>query len=187
MRTLVQFDGQNLFHLAKNAWGPSSPYDYASYDVEKLAQTLTLRTPGRTLQEIRFYTGIPDKGSRPILYSFWTNKIRHLKSQGIEVYEGRINHGGQEKGVDVSLALDLVHATYEQRYDVAIIVSQDSDFNPAVRLARQIAKGQGTTLQFESAFPFEQGRVSRRGVPETKWVRIDKATYDACYDPTDYR
>ena len=188
MCTLVQVDGQNLFHLAKYAWGPASPYDYASYDVLKLAEALVLLTPGRTLEEVRFYTGVPDKKDRPTLHTFWKNKIRHLESQGITVYEGRINAGGQEKGVDVALALDLVQATYDQRYDVAIVVSQDSDFTPAVRLARRIAGNQGVTLQFESAFPFEQGRrISRRGIPETKWIRLDKPTYDACLDPVDYR
>ena len=59
---------------------------------------------------------------------------------------------------------------------MAIIVSQDSDFGPAVRLAKEIAKDQGRTLGFESVFPFEQGRVSPRGVPGTTWIRIDKAT-----------
>ena len=187
MRTLIQFDGQNLFHLAQYCWGPAPPYHYASYDVEKLAQALVAMTPGRTLTETRFYTGVPDRTSRPTLNKFWTNKLRHLRNQGIHVYRGRINAGGQEKGVDVSLALDLIQATYEQRYDVAIIVSQDSDFGPAVRLAKEIARDQGRMLGFESAFPFEQGRVSPRGVPGTTWIRIDKATYDACHDPTDYR
>ena len=187
MRTLVQFDGQNLFHLAQYAWGPAAPYNYASYDVLNLAQALVSMGPGRSLTEIRFYTGVPSHSSRPILNRFWTNKLEHLRSQGIHVYRGRINAGGQEKGVDVSLALDLVHATYEQRYDVAIIVSQDSDFGPAVKLAKEIAKGQGRTLEFESAFPFEDGRVNPRGVPGTTWVKVDQALYDACHDPTDYR
>ena len=98
-----------------------------------------------------------------------------------------MNAGGQEKGVDVRLALDLVRATYEERYEVAIIVSQDSDFDPAVRLAKEIAESQGRRLVCESAYLVGPGSVSRRGVPGTRWVHIDKATYDACYDPTDYR
>ena len=89
--------------------------------------------------------------------------------------------------MDVSLALLLVQATYEQCYDLAIIVSQDSAFGPAVRLAKRVARDQGRRVEFESAFPFEQGCVSLRGVPGTKWVRIDKVAYDACYDATDYR
>lgn len=95
--------------------------------------------------------------------------------------------GGQEKGVNVSLALDLVQATHEQHYDAAIIVSQDWDFGPAVHLAKMVARAQGRQLVFESAFPFGPGSSSRRGVPGTTWVRIDQATYDACRDSRDYR
>ena len=40
---------------------------------------------------------------------------RYLKSQGIYVYRGRVSAGGQEKGVDVSLAVDLVRATYNRQ------------------------------------------------------------------------
>ncbi len=195
MRTIVFIDGQNLYHLAKEAWvddrrssdNRSSPYAWPSYDVELLAQALVSQTSGRTLEEIRFYTGVPNSRTNFFWHGFWSNKIRYLKSRGIHVYRGRVNTGGQEKGVDVSLALDLVRATYDQRYEVAIIVSQDSDFGPAVRLARDIAQEQDRMLHFESCYPVGPGSSSRRGIPETKWVRIDQATYDACRDPKDYR
>ena len=192
MRTLVLIDGQNLYHLARKTWasGPNSPYAWPSYDVEKLAHTLVSRVPGRSLSEIRFYTGVPDPAggaSNLLWHSFWSNKLRYLRSRGVYVYRGRVNIGGQEKGVDVSLALDLVQATYEQRYEAAIIVSQDHDFGPAVRLAKEIAGKQIRHATYESAFPYEPGVSSPRGVPGTAWVHIDKATYDACHDPTDYR
>ena len=197
LRALVLFDGQNLHHLAKLAWGSSlgdalSPYLWPSYDVAKLAQALVARIPGRILSEIRFYTGVPDPslGTRQkFWYGFWSNKLRPMENQGIYVYRGQVNVGGQEKGVDVSLAIDLVQATYEQRYEVAIIVSQDTDFGPAVRLAKIIARNQGRQLAYESAFPGGPGSRSQRGVgvPGTLWVPIDQATYDACLDPADYR
>ena len=78
--------------------------------------------------------------------------MRHLRSRGLYVYRGRVNAGGQEKDVDVSLALDLVRATYDREYETAIIVSQDWDFGPAVRLAKEIAQAQGRRLVFESFF-----------------------------------
>ena len=150
MRTLILIDGQNLYHLARIAWASSpgtqrSSYDWPSYDVEKLAQALISRVAGRTLTEIRFYTGVPDPdaGDRErFWHGFWSRKLRYMRSRGIYSYRGRVNAGGQEKGVDVSLAVDLVQATYEQRFEAAIIVSQDWDFGPAVRLSRQIAAGQ---------------------------------------------
>ena len=150
MDTIVFIDGQNLFHLAMKAWlsGVSHhtpPYAWPSYDVAKLANALATRVPGRTLTEVRFYTGVPDESGSPFWHGFWTNKIRYLRNGGIYVYQGNINSGGQEKGVDVSLALDLVQAAHERRYDAAIIVSQDADFGPAVRLARQIAESQNRT------------------------------------------
>ena len=193
MRTLVLFDGQNLFRSAKDTWGPSHPYDWPSYDVELLAQHLVFLTPGRTLEEIRFYTGVYRKDQDWDRHWFWTNKLNHLETQGIYVYRGRVrgglNEAKQEKGVDVSMAIDLVQATHDQRYDVAIIVSQDSDFGPAVLLSKQIAQGQDRQLVFESAFPVPQimPKKKKRGVPGTQWVHIDKAAYDACRDSREYR
>ena len=148
------------------------------------------QTRGRTLAETRFYTGVPDPAAGPLQlfwHGFWSNKIRYLRSRGIYVYRGRVNARGQEKGVDVSLALDLVRATYDRQYEAAIIVSQDWDFGPAVRLAKETAQAQGRRLVFESCFPVGPGSLSRRGVPGTTWVPIDQATYDACRDSRDYR
>jgi uncharacterized LabA/DUF88 family protein len=192
-RTIVFIDGQNLYHSAKAAWasdpfaGPSA-YSWPSYDVEKLAAWLVSRTPGRELTEIRFYTGVPDSKrgvKEKFWHDFWTNKLRYLGSRGVYVYRGRVNPGGQEKGVDVSLATDLIRLTYERKYDTAIIVSQDWDFGPAVKLAKNIAEDQRRFLAFESAFPRNARQL--RGVPGTTWVHIEKADYDACRDPREYR
>jgi hypothetical protein len=87
----------------------------------------------------------------------------------------------------VSLAIDLIRMTYEQAYEAAIIISQDADFGPAVKLAKEIAKAQGRYLYFESAFAAGGNATYDRGVPGTFWVAIDKAMYDTCLDPTDYR
>ena len=191
MRTVVFVDGQNLFYLARRAWAleKPSPYCWPSYDVEKLARVLVSKRPGRILTEIRLYTGVPSPAagaSQSFWHGFWSNKIRYLKSRGVYVYRGRVNAGG-EKGVDVSLALDLVQATYERQYEAAIIVSQDGDFGPAVQLAKRIAKAQERQLAFESCFPVGPGSLSPRGIPGTTWVPIDQVTCDSCRDPRDYR
>ena len=88
MRTVVFFDGQNLYHGARNAWAPKphvsgSPYGYPSYDVEKLALALVARVPERTLTQIRFYTGVPSprQGAEE---AFWGTSRRGV-SASIEV------------------------------------------------------------------------------------------------------
>lgn len=192
-QTIIFIDGQNLYHLAKDAWGYScqtmSPYCYPSYDVQKLGEALTGLSQDRALKQIRFYTGVPDIKQNKFWHGFWDNKLRYLKSRGIYVYKGRVNPGNQEKGVDVSISVDLIQLTYEKSYDVAILVSQDWDFGPAVKLAKKIAINQCRQLEFESCFPYEQGQSNRtiRGIPGTKWVHITKSLYDSCFDHTDYR
>lgn len=85
MRALVLIDGQNLFHLARIAWAPTpadptSPYAWPSYDIEKLADALVTRRPGRTVVEIRFYTGVPDRSSQPFWHGFWLRSRRGLQA-----------------------------------------------------------------------------------------------------------
>ncbi len=156
--------------------------------MEALAKALVEREPNRSLSEIRFYTGVPDPHRDYFWHQFWNNKLRYLLSKKIYVYRGRVNPGGQEKGVDVSLAIDLIWLTYEKKYDLAIIVSQDWDFGAAVALAKKIAKDQKRFLYFESAFIYEPYVTkSGRGVPGTKWIHINKMLYDSCRDPVDYR
>lgn len=192
LNTIVFLDGQNLYRSAKDAWGlgcTSSTYQYTwpSFDVEKLSTTLASKPSGRVLSQIRFYTGVPRRDQDAQWYDFWGRKLEYLENQGIEVYRGRINEHQQEKGVDVKLSVDLIRLTYEKRYEVAIIVSQDRDFEPAIQLAKEIARDQHRQLVFESHFPVGLGSHSKRGIPGTTWMPIDKNTYDACLDPRDYR
>ena len=58
---------------------------------------------------------------------------------------------------------------------------------PAARLAKESAQRQKRWLVYKSGFPLGPGSLSRSGVLGTTWIAIDKTTYDACLDPTDYR
>ena len=188
MNTIVFFDGQNIYRAALTSWRTDASdtykYTFPSYDVEKLATTLASKTAGMIITQIRFYTGVPTPSQNYHWHCFWVEKLKYLESQGIEVYKGKINAHDQEKGVDVKIAIDLIRLTYERRYEAAIILSQDRDFEPAIHLAKELAKDQNRQLVFESHFIIGD---SDRGIPGTSWKPIDKTTYDACYDPQDYR
>ena len=168
MRVVTYIDGQNLYHLAREAWGTDggvldTPYNWPSYDVAKLAAALVAVSPDRMLAKVCFYTGVPSSGR---WHQFWNGKLRRLRNQGIIVTRGAVSRHGREKGTDISLAIDLVTDAYEQEYDVAIIVSQDADFAPAVRRAKEVARKQGRALTFESSFPVIPGKRPR-GIPGT--------------------
>ena len=193
MRTLVLIDGQNLYHLARESMG--------------LRVVVILCLAELRRREAGARPGLQDAGAQSCGNSFLHRRPRSgsraftavlarllveqdkvpAEPRGLRLSgQGECRRAGKE-GVDVSLALDLVRATYERWYEVAIVVSQDWDFGPAVRLAKEIARTQDRRLVFESAFPLGPGSHSRRGVPGTIWVPIDQATYDTCLDPRDYR
>ena len=188
MRTIVLIDGQNLYHLARVAWGTggsvqASPYNWPSYDVAKLAAALVALIPGGILTKVCFYTGVPSSGQ---WHQFWNDKLRRLRNQGIVVTRGAVSRNGREKGTDIRLAIDLVTDTYEQEYDIAIIVSQDADFAPAVRRAKEVARKQRRFVTIQSSFPEIPERQSS-GIRGTTFIPIDKALYDTCLESDRYQ
>jgi hypothetical protein len=94
---------------------------------------------------------------------------------------------GQEKGVDIRIALDIVRAIRLNECDVALVFSQDQDLSEVADEIRTIAKEHGRWVKIASAFPFSPTTHNKRGINSTDWIRIDKATYDVCLDPHDYR
>ncbi|MCI0586582.1 MAG: NYN domain-containing protein, partial [Planctomycetes bacterium] len=91
----------------------------------------------------------------------------------------------EEKGIDVRIAIDVIRI--EREYDVAVLFSQDQDFSEVAREIRAIAKEQGRWIKIASAYPVAREKPESRGIDLTDWIPIDRATYDACLDPRDYR
>jgi len=54
-RTIAFFDGQNLYHAVRSAFG----YTYPNFDALALAQAVSAQRNGHLVQT-RFYTGVPD-------------------------------------------------------------------------------------------------------------------------------
>jgi len=197
-RTIAFFDGQNLFHHAKEAFGHKFP----NYDPPALAQRVC-GSRGWDLIETRFYTGVPDKGDKPFWNHFWTAKMGAMghkgvvsvsrplryRNQAIILADGTTTTAlvGQEKGIDVRIALDLIRLVRESRYDVALVFSQDQDLAEAAEEVRSHSIEQHRWIKVACAFPDSPTTANRRGINGTDWIRIDRATYDVCLDRSDYR
>ena len=76
----------------------------------------------------RYYSRIRENP----LVRFTLGFLQRRLVEGRAVYE--------EKGVDVSLVVDLLTGAFRDEYDVAIVVSSDGDFKPAVEAVRAIGK-----------------------------------------------
>ncbi len=197
-RAITFIDGQNLFYAAKEAFG----YSFPNYDAKVLSEKVCHQC-GCTLVQSRFYTGIPDAADDAAKSHFWSGKLAVMGKQGIKVFSRPLRYrnrkvrlpdgsthsflAGEEKGIDVRIALDIIRLALRNEYDVAVIFSQDQDLSEVAEEIRLIAQEQNRWIKVISAFPFSPTVRNRRGVNKADWVRIDRATYDACLDRRDYR
>ena len=197
-RAFVFIDGQNLFYAAKQAFG----YNFPNYDPKRLAQWVATQKKWR-LTETYFYTGLPEVKDSPFWNDFWTAKLAVMGTRGIRTYSRHLKYRnqtvtlaggstttvlvGQEKGIDVRLALDVVRGARENKYDVGVIFSQDQDLSEVASEVRSIAQDQNRWIKLACAFPISPTSTNKRGVTGTDWIHIDRAAYDACIDSNDYR
>lgn len=186
-RALAFIDGQNLFYAAKHAFG----YTFPNYDAPALADAVCR------------YTGIPSVHDDPFWNRFWGAKLAVMGTRGVVTFSRHLKYRnqtvslpdgttttvlvGQEKGVDVRLALDIVRLGREGAYDVAVLFSQDQDLSEVADEVRAISIAQQRWIKIACAFPVSPTYGNTRGVNKTEWVRFDRALYDRCIDRTDYR
>ncbi len=90
---------------------------------------------------------------------------------------------GEEKGVDVMMALDIVVEAIKDAYDVAIVATADSDLLPAVEHPLAAKKRVETATWWARKSPRGQLRVPSRKI----WNHnLDKSKFDIVRDDTDY-
>ena len=197
-RTFTFIDGQNLFYAAKDAFG----YTYPNYDPLLLAQWLVNQRNWQ-LTETHFYTGIPQVIDSARWNYFWTAKLAVMGTRGVKTFTRHLKYRnqtvnlpggatttvsvGQEKGIDVRLALDVVRFARENKFDVAVIFSQDQDLSEVAAEVRSIAHDQNRWIKVACAYPISPTTRNTRGINGTDWIQINRAAYDACLDPNDYR
>ena len=143
---------------------------------------------GWALSETFFYTGIPDPADKPFWNHFWTAKLAVMGREAFEHFPVLFGtatkpcpfpEGGPRRYV--------VRMTRENLYDVASIFSQDQDLSEAADEVKAISPQQDRWIKVACAFPVSPTAENRRGINGTDWIRIGRATYDACLDPNDYR
>lgn len=197
-RTIAFFDGQNLFHAVREAFG----FNFPNFDPLELALSVTSPRSWR-LEKVRFYTGVPDARDDPFWNHFWTAKLGQMGREGLETFSRSLryqNHViklpdgtthselvGHEKGIDVRIALDVVRAALNNELDVALVFSQDQDLSEVADEVRQIARQQNRWIKMASAFPVSPTSKNTRGINRTDWIPIERSVYEKCFDFRDYR
>ena len=197
-RAVAFFDGQNLFHAVKRAFG----YTFPNYDPRLLAERICAEK-GWTLTGVCFYTGVPSVQDNAFWNHFWNAKLAVLGTRNVVPFSRPLRYRnetiqlpdgtqhtslvGHEKGIDVRIALDIVRQAIDGTYDVALLFSQDQDLSEVVDEVKAIAQQESRWIRVACAFPESPASGKRRGVNGADWIRIDRALYDTCLDPSDYR
>lgn len=197
IRAVTFFDGQNLFHSAKRAFGYRNP----TYDPVALSKAICSQK-GWQCEQVRFYTGVPDETDNAKWNHFWVHKGAQMGREGVHVFtrplryrnkEVRLPGGGtysfldgDEKGIDVRIALDVIGLAHARKYDVAVLFCRDQDLSELADEVRTISREQDRWIKTASAYPYSAAVKEFRGIDRTEWIRIDRATYDACLDTRDY-
>lgn len=136
----VYIDGQNFFYGLKNLDLNPWYFDFKRYATNEL-----VTNPELELQQIKYYGARYPKSicekkhnrddafykslaeNQGIVIREGTFKINELK------YYGKTKKVPTEKGVDVLLATDLIIDAFHSCYDVAYILSSDTDIIPAIK------------------------------------------------------
>jgi uncharacterized LabA/DUF88 family protein len=135
-RVAVFIDGANLLH------GIKQDFDRIDINFEPFVAKLV---NGRSLTRTYYYTALPDQTRDPERYTKQQKFLNALQRKPyFSVVLGRLEIRGNgvyvEKGVDISLAIDLLDLAYHQTYDTAIIISGDGDFANAVKIVQRMGK-----------------------------------------------
>ena len=150
MRTFVYVDGFNLYYRALRG----TPYKWL--DLRALATSLL--DPANDILTIRYFTarvsGRTDP-EEPARQQAYLNALKTIP--GVSIHHGRFLtktkrrpladadggagdfvtvHDTEEKGSDVNLAAHLINDGWQDRYDVAVVISQDTDLLEPLRMVK---------------------------------------------------
>ena len=129
-RVAIFIDGSNLYHNLKR-YGIKTTFE----EIIKKVETK------RKIIDIFYYTALLDKSVDEKKYKEHKKfldkikKIPNFNLRKVVLEDGSVDFA--IKGDDIYLATDLIKGAYEDFYDVAIIVSGDADFIPAIKLVQK--------------------------------------------------
>lgn len=143
-KVAIYIDGSNFYFKLKSS--SINIVNIAKFDYRGFANWLAR---DREIISCRYYVGVVkakenDKKAQKLrknqqkLFSHLTLPQQNfIIKRGYLMKNDNVYH---EKGVDVKIAVDLVVGAYENIYDIAILISSDTDLIPAIKKVRHLGK-----------------------------------------------
>jgi uncharacterized LabA/DUF88 family protein len=198
-RVWVLIDGQNAYRDARRSFHDekNDPPSLGQFHPHKLAQMLADRGPEdethpRELTEVRVYVGVPSSSKQSRANAAHLKQRAAWLAAGVKPVPRPLRYPeewpkepAQEKGIDVSLAVDLVFGAARRFYDIGVVVSTDTDLVPALEAVCDLQRAWGTPrIEVASWKPTgKRLRVDGRAV----WCHwLDESDYLAVQDKKAY-
>lgn len=115
-----------------------------------------VRREGRTLEQVRIYSGIHTPQRNPSQHGQMQRRMSAWVAENpekVEIFPRPLRYGRrgpEEKGVDVELAIHFVGLALDNAFDVAVLASGDTDLVPALKfVADRFPDKTLVTLGFE--------------------------------------
>jgi len=187
---MVFIDGQNLYHQCRAHFG------WPWLHPKRLAKALVSADQAKyganshCLSAVRLYTGIHDPNFRPEKHAQMERRLKVYEGSGVDTLAIPLRYDrgtgqAREKGVDARIALDLTRLGYKGLFDVAIIVSEDSDLDPAAHDLYEL-RDRERWIAVENALPWST-RSHSRWLQSVKRRRpITKEMFDHLKDTRKY-
>lgn len=168
-RISIYIDGANFFYGVKSI---NDFYVDEKFDFEKFSEKIS---KGRKLIKVYYYNASLKQGINPEPFKRQQRLFSRLKKANFEVVLCRrqktTDDDGNDKykikGDDIHLAVDMLKDAYENKYDIAVLISGDGDFSPLVEQIKKLGK-KVENYHFENSISLELAKVC------TKSVFIDK-------------
>lgn len=153
-RVIIYIDGFNLYHGIKSKYGRK----YIWLNIEALATSFL--KPNQMLARVKYFTAmIRDNPSKEIRQKTYISAIQMLPNT--DIYYGKylvndhicpscgyIEKIPSEKMTDVNIASHLLTDAYNNLFDVAILVSADSDLTGPIKMVCQYYSGKKIVIAF---------------------------------------
>ncbi len=145
-KSVVFIDGGNFYFKLKETYQKlGRRYSLLHFRYRDFSKWLV---GSNELLDIRYYIGAVKRENHneksEQMYADQQRLFRKLQHQNIEVVLGDlIKHPDKtyhEKGVDVRLAVEMIRFARENKYDIAYLISSDTDLVPAVEEVRAFGK-----------------------------------------------
>ncbi|MBF9519606.1 NYN domain-containing protein [Mycobacteroides chelonae] len=204
-RVVVFIDYQNTYRAARDVYHDHAvdPHWLGQTNPQLLGEHLAQDSPyNRQLHQVRVYRGLPSSERDRKGYSACRKQLaawsqltnvtavtRPLQYPAGWPENCLLGEKPSEKGIDVQLALDMAVMAHRKEYEVAILMSLDTDLRPALELVSDMTRAWGKPRIEVGAWSMP-GQLNRRlsltGGHTVYCHWIDEPTYKTVQDNTSY-